>query len=81
MRGIPRVTWHARQRFVPGHLPALLPHFRRADFRPGPCFLTKKVKGKARGLRLPAAGAYIRRETRETFMRTSDLGWNGGDPR
>ncbi len=29
----------------------------------------------------PAAGAYIRRETRETFMRTSDFGWNGGDPR
>lgn len=29
----------------------------------------------------PATGAYIRRETRETFMRTSDFGWNGGDPR
>lgn len=29
----------------------------------------------------PAAGAYIRRETQETFMRTSDFGWNGGDPK
>lgn len=29
----------------------------------------------------PAAGAYIRRETQETFMRTSDFGWNGGAPK
>ncbi len=29
----------------------------------------------------PAAGAYIRRETQETFMRTSDFGWNGGGPK
>lgn len=29
----------------------------------------------------PAAGAYIRRETQETFMRTSDFGWSSGDPR
>lgn len=29
----------------------------------------------------PAAGAYIRRETQETFIRTSDFGWNGGGPK
>lgn len=29
----------------------------------------------------PAAGAYIRREAEETFMRTSDFGWQGGDPK
>ena len=29
----------------------------------------------------PAAGAYILRETRDTYMRTSDFGWNGGDPK
>lgn len=29
----------------------------------------------------PAAGAYILRETRDTYMRTSDFGWNGGGPK
>lgn len=26
----------------------------------------------------PAAGAYIMRQTRDTYLRTSDFGWNGG---
>lgn len=29
----------------------------------------------------PAAGAYILRETRQTYMHTSDFGWNGGGPK
>ena len=29
----------------------------------------------------PAAGAYILRETQQTYMRTSDFGWNGGGPK
>jgi hypothetical protein len=29
----------------------------------------------------PAAGAYILRQTRQTYMRTSDFGWQGGTPR
>ena len=29
----------------------------------------------------PAAGTYIMRESRQTFMRTSDFGWNGGGPK
>lgn len=28
-----------------------------------------------------AAGSYIRKEAQETFLRTSDFGWNGGGPR
>lgn len=29
----------------------------------------------------PSAGAYILRESRQTYMRTSDFGWNGGGPK
>jgi hypothetical protein len=29
----------------------------------------------------PAAGTYILRSTRDTYMRTSDFGWNGGGPK
>ncbi len=29
----------------------------------------------------PASGTYIMRESRQTFMRTSDFGWNGGGPK
>ena len=29
----------------------------------------------------PAAGAYILRETRQTYLRTSDFGWQGGTPK
>ena len=29
----------------------------------------------------PAQGAYILRETRQTYLRTSDFGWNGGGPK
>lgn len=41
------------------------------------------LKGAADGASKsdPAAGAYIRREAQETFMRTSDFGWNGGGPK
>ena len=28
-----------------------------------------------------AAGAYIRRESEKTFMRTSDFGWSSGPPK
>ena len=28
-----------------------------------------------------AQGAYILRETRQTYLRTSDFGWNGGGPK
>jgi hypothetical protein len=29
----------------------------------------------------PAAGAYILREARQTYLRSSDFGWNGGGPK
>lgn len=29
----------------------------------------------------PSAGTYIMRESRQTFMRSSDFGWNGGGPK
>jgi hypothetical protein len=29
----------------------------------------------------PATGTYIRKEAQQTFMRTSDFGWNGGGPK
>lgn len=29
----------------------------------------------------PAQGAYILRETRQTYLRSSDFGWNGGGPK